>query len=81
MAGVHNIVSVFLLWHSHDLGDGETDDKLLGVYSSREAVERRVLAARNFQGLPSILTTSKSRSTPSIATSGPRASTSGTTAA
>jgi hypothetical protein len=23
---------VFLLWHSHDLGDGETDDKLIGVY-------------------------------------------------
>lgn len=25
---------VFLLFHTHDLGEGETDDKLIGVYAS-----------------------------------------------
>ena len=25
---------VFVLWHSHDLEDGETEDKLIGVYSA-----------------------------------------------
>jgi hypothetical protein len=41
---------VFLLWHSYDVGDGETEDKLLGVYSSREAAERRVQTARELPG-------------------------------
>ena len=36
---------VFLLWYSHDLGDGETDDKLIGVYSS-EAEGMRAFATR-----------------------------------
>ncbi len=25
---------VYLLWHTHDLGDGDTDDKLMGVYAT-----------------------------------------------
>jgi hypothetical protein len=41
---------VFLLWHSYDVGDGETEDKLLGVYSSREAAERRIVLARRLPG-------------------------------
>jgi hypothetical protein len=28
------MVTVFLLSHAHDLGEGTTDDKLIGVYSS-----------------------------------------------
>jgi hypothetical protein len=28
---------VFLLWHSHDLGDGETNDKLIGVYRTAKS--------------------------------------------
>jgi hypothetical protein len=30
---------VFLLWHSHELGDGETNDKPIGVYSSEAEAE------------------------------------------
>jgi hypothetical protein len=33
------MMQVFLLWHSHDLGNGETNDKLIGVYSSVEEAE------------------------------------------
>ena len=44
------IGKVFLLWHSYDVGGGETEDKLLGVYSSREAAERRVGTARRLPG-------------------------------
>ncbi len=41
---------VFLLWHMHDLGDGETDDKLLGVYSTRDRAERRQRQAIELPG-------------------------------
>jgi hypothetical protein len=41
---------VFLLWHMHDLGDGETDDKLLGVYSTRDRAERRQRQAIGLTG-------------------------------
>ena len=34
--------SVYLLFHTHRLEDGEDDDKLLGVYSSRELAERKI---------------------------------------
>jgi len=30
---------VFVLWHVHDLGDGEEDSKLIGIYRSREDAE------------------------------------------
>lgn len=30
---------VFVLWHIHDLGDGEEDSKLIGIYTSRELAE------------------------------------------
>jgi hypothetical protein len=36
------MISVFLLFHTHDLPDGEQDDKLLGVYSSRERAEKKI---------------------------------------
>jgi hypothetical protein len=40
--------SVYLLWHSHAFPDGEIDDKLLGVYSSRErAMNRQPEAAKS----------------------------------
>jgi hypothetical protein len=48
-------VSVFLLWHSHDIGDGEMDDKLIGVYSSEaeaEAAMRRKLQFEGFRDAP-----------------------------
>lgn len=46
---------VFLLWHSHGKGDGKTDDKLLGVYSSRARAEerwQRALALPGFRDVP-----------------------------
>jgi hypothetical protein len=44
--------AVFLLWHFHDLGDGKTDDELLGIYSSvdeAEAAKARKLAFEGFR--------------------------------
>ena len=39
--------TVFLLWHFRQTGDGDSNDKLIGVYSSREraeaAIERKLL--------------------------------------
>ena len=32
---------VYLLWHSHELDDGEEDSKLIGVYSSESLAERK----------------------------------------
>jgi hypothetical protein len=46
---------VFLLWHSHALGKGETDDKLIGVYSSEteaEAAKSRKLQYEGFRDVP-----------------------------
>jgi hypothetical protein len=40
--------TVFLLWHSHDLGDGKTDDELVGVYSSVDEAE--AAKARKLEG-------------------------------
>jgi len=34
--------SVFMLYHTHHLPDGEDDDKLLGVYSTRELAEKKI---------------------------------------
>jgi hypothetical protein len=34
--------SVFLLFHTHHLPGGEDDDKLLGVYSSRDIAEKKI---------------------------------------
>lgn len=46
---------VFLLWHSHDLGNGEIEDKLIGVYSSldkAEAAKARTLKLDGFRATP-----------------------------
>jgi hypothetical protein len=32
-------MKVFLLWHTHAFEDGNEDDKLLGVYSTRDLAE------------------------------------------
>lgn len=47
--------AVFLLGHSNDLGNGETDDKLIGVYSSEaeaEAAKVRKLQYEGFRDAP-----------------------------
>jgi len=49
------VASVFLLWHSHDIGCGEKDDKLIGVYSSEAdagAAMRRTLELEGFRDAP-----------------------------
>jgi len=33
---------VFLLWHVHKLGDNDEDEKLIGVYRSREDAEAAI---------------------------------------
>jgi hypothetical protein len=46
---------VFLLWHSHALGEGGTDDKLIGVYSTEaeaEAAKARKLRYEGFRDVP-----------------------------
>ncbi|MCC8962090.1 hypothetical protein H8A95_07090 [Bradyrhizobium sp. Pear76] len=46
---------VFLLWHSHEIGDRGTDDKLIGVYSSEaeaEAAKARKLKYEGFRDEP-----------------------------
>ena len=34
--------SVYLLFHIHYFPDGEEDDKLLGVYSTKEIAEKKI---------------------------------------
>jgi homoserine kinase type II len=41
---------VYLLWHIHDLGDGETSEKLLGVYSTEERANARIAVATTLPG-------------------------------
>ncbi len=40
---------VFLLWHSHE-ADGDSDAKLLGVYSDEEKATHRMRSARLLPG-------------------------------
>jgi len=44
------MAQVFLLWHRRPLGDDETDEKLLGVYSSEARAAERIEAARSAPG-------------------------------
>jgi len=41
---------VFLLWHSRETGDGDSNDKLVGVYSSREGAEAAIERKLGFPG-------------------------------
>jgi hypothetical protein len=43
--------TVFLLWHSHDLGDGKTDDELVGVYSSVDEAEAAKARKLQLEGI------------------------------
>src|SRR4051795_244428 len=48
-------MDVFLLWHVHEMLDGEEDAKLIGVYASQEDAEAarlRVLLQPGFRDLP-----------------------------
>ena len=41
---------VYLLWHTHDLENGESDEKLLGVYSTEAKAKSRMAAAMSLPG-------------------------------
>lgn len=41
---------VFLLWHSRQIGEGDTDDKLIGVYSSTADAEAAIVRKATFPG-------------------------------
>lgn len=41
---------VYLLWHTHELEDGESDEKLLGVYSTEAEATRRIASAMKLPG-------------------------------
>lgn len=46
---------VFLLFHTHDLGEGETDDKLIGVYASladAQQAQARTAVLEGFRDAP-----------------------------
>ena len=46
---------VYLLWHTHEVHPGEDDDKLIGVYSTRELAEtaqQRALQLPGFRDAP-----------------------------
>lgn len=43
------MTSVFLLWHTHRLHDGEDDEKLIGVYETRATAR---LARKRVGGRP-----------------------------
>lgn len=44
------MLQVYLLWHTHELPNGEDDDKLIGVYSSLEKAEQAQLRAATRPG-------------------------------
>ena len=43
-------MDVFLLWHVHELPDGEEDAKLIGVYSTPELIEQARQRAASLPG-------------------------------
>jgi hypothetical protein len=48
-------LEVFMLWHVHDMPNGEDDTKFIGAYASEEAAEAariRLLPQPGFRDLP-----------------------------
>lgn len=43
-------MQVVLLWHVHPLGDGQDDEKLIGVYSTEELAQRAIERRRDQPG-------------------------------
>jgi hypothetical protein len=50
---------VYLLWHTHELEDGEVSEKLLGVYSTGEKAKKRIESARKLPGFGKSLPVSR----------------------
>ncbi len=41
---------VFLLWHVHEISSEQDDDKLIGVYSTKENAEHAISRTKNRPG-------------------------------
>jgi hypothetical protein len=48
--GTEDERNVYLVWHTHTLEDGASDEKLLGVYSTEARANGRVSHAKNLCG-------------------------------
>lgn len=49
------MTTVYLLWHTHDLGDDEEDNKLIGVYATEadaELARARAIVLPGFRDAP-----------------------------
>ena len=42
--------SVYLLWHVHDFGNGREDEKLIGVYRTKNDAQAALHRARKVDG-------------------------------
>lgn len=55
LMGQYRMIAVYLLWHTHDLGDDEEDQKLIGVYASEadaELARQRTIVLPGFRDAP-----------------------------
>ena len=48
--GLEEPQQVYLLWHTHELENGESDEKLLGVYSTEAKARNRIASAAGLPG-------------------------------
>ncbi|MDX2244202.1 MAG: hypothetical protein NW224_26315 [Leptolyngbyaceae cyanobacterium bins.302] len=48
------LMEVFLLWHVHVFNDGEADEKLIGVYSTREEAEAAIDRVKHQPGFVNV---------------------------
>ena len=48
--GTQEQLDVYLLWHTHERENGESDEKLLGVYSTQAKARRRTASALKLPG-------------------------------
>ncbi|CAN7142652.1 hypothetical protein LJR090_000074 [Bosea sp. LjRoot90] len=49
------MTTVYLLWHTHDLGDDEEDQKLIGIYATEadaELARQRAIVLPGFRDAP-----------------------------
>ncbi|HVF88349.1 MAG TPA: hypothetical protein VM866_12205 [Pyrinomonadaceae bacterium] len=43
-------MEMFVLQHAHELGDGQEDVKLIGIYSTAQRAEQAIESLRNLPG-------------------------------
>jgi homoserine kinase type II len=47
-------VDVYLLWHTHEFDNGDSDDKLIGVYSTEESANAAIERSKDLPGFRDI---------------------------